>query len=351
MFPRSPNPQFLDASGKWGLLDIYVSIMLIVGMRLHLPVSDGDDNHPSAVDLWVRPRPALFMYWAVIMASFAETHLMLALLRRIEDQDLEDECILLRTEVLLPAQPLAKRTFRDSQGTLWALTSRGRLAVALSVVLAAAGIVYGASITAFTFNFEGFVAWVLQDEGYSSQRSFSLLSMGVDLPRSGLNGASAPLRVAQVLFFLLTLGATLASQALLLLLWLIPLRHARQTLLYHVTEIVRAWSAVEVFLVSILVAVWQLQPLARFIVKDSCSPINNFLKSDFDRPLQGHDTCFEVTTAFNSGIWILAVACFFNIVLTNRILWLASKVSWWDFWTRQGTDMLTGWGRVNADGR
>lgn len=69
--------QVLDFLGKWSILDIYVSIMLLVGLHLHVPLYDSSEEGVTYIDLWVETDPGVFYYWATIMASLVLTHIML----------------------------------------------------------------------------------------------------------------------------------------------------------------------------------------------------------------------------------------------------------------------------------
>jgi hypothetical protein len=50
----------------------------------------------------------------------------------------------------------------------------------------------------------------------------------------------------------------------------------------------------DVFVVSIVASLLEIQQFAEFIVGDSCDEINKFLKEYMDDQLEGDDKCFDV---------------------------------------------------------
>ena len=86
----------------------------------------------------------------------------------------------------------------------------------------------------------------------------------------------------------------LALLTLLLFMWLVPLSLHRQRQLFTLAEILNAWTALDVFCVSILAALLELQQFAAFIVGDSCDQINEILSKYLYDELDGDATCFDV---------------------------------------------------------
>jgi len=71
------------------------------------------------------------------------------------------------------------------------------------------------------------------------------------------------------------------------------------------TEVLNAWSAIDVFVISILAALLEIQQFAQFIIGDRCNLINEILRQHFDGALNGDDKCFDVKTKLYTGCWLL----------------------------------------------
>jgi hypothetical protein len=69
----------------------------------------------------------------------------------------------------------------------------------------------------------------------------------------------------------------IAYVACLLVLWMVPLTYRFQSRLLTLTSTIHAWSALEVFVISIIAALLELQQFAQFIIGNRCDMINKIL--------------------------------------------------------------------------
>jgi len=76
-----------------------------------------------------------------------------------------------------------------------------------------------------------------------------------------------------------------------------------------VTEVLNAWSAIDVFVISIVAALLEIEQFAQFIIGNRCDLINEILKQYFDGALKGKDKCFDVQTKLYTGCWLLFSSC------------------------------------------
>ena len=128
----------LDVLGKWSLLDIYVSIMLIVGMHFHVPLSTPSRPTPTIVDMWVTPEPALFVYWGVIILSLILTHLMLHTHRACVEANLG------AAPTATHREALCNHVFQ-SGNRYFSFTGAGKALVTLVILATAGAVVLGKS--------------------------------------------------------------------------------------------------------------------------------------------------------------------------------------------------------------
>jgi hypothetical protein len=116
--------------------------------------------------------------------------------------------------------------------------------------------------------------------------------------------------VLKVVFLGVAFALPLAHLFIVLILWLIPmpLRVARRVL--FVAEVVSAWAALDVFAVSLLVALFEIRQFAQFIIGDKCDLINKLLKEYASAvfPAGEEPTCFDVHTVLLDGVWVLVAA-------------------------------------------
>jgi len=88
--------------------------------------------------------------------------------------------------------------------------------------------------------------------------------------------------------------------------------------LYVAVQTLSAWSAIDVFVVSVFCGIYQLPRLTSFVVGDRCDAVNSFLALspiNQEPALQHAMTCFTVETAPKLGFVLLITAAVFSNVL------------------------------------
>lgn len=64
----------------------------------------------------------------------------------------------------------------------------------------------------------------------------------------------------------------------LLILWSLPMTVKVQKLIFKISEILNAWSSLEVFIIALLATLTELSRFAIFLIGDKCNPIDKILK-------------------------------------------------------------------------
>jgi len=161
------------------------------------------------------------------------------------------------------------------------------------------------------FEFKGAVGWILHD---AAVVDYSFVSVGMTIPpHSGVPNDFA-VRWMQISFFLFGVGMPLALLLALLVLWVFPMSISRQRQLFVLAEVLNAWSTLDVYSISILAALLEIQQFAAFIVGDSCDGINQLLEN-FDEALDGDDKCFDVVALLLDNAWIIFTAAVLIILV------------------------------------
>lgn len=90
-------------------------------------------------------------------------------------------------------------------------------------------------------------------------------------------------------------------------------------------EITRSWAAIEVFLLSVLAALYQISTFASFMIGDKCDEINILVEKIFNE--EGVDAvCFTVEASVESNCWFLLLGAFLNSVLVSLSLNFAENI-------------------------
>lgn len=169
-------------------------------------------------------------------------------------------------------------------------------------------VILGSRLISFSFNFHGLAGYALGLLDISPHREYSVLDLGLSIPESYEFPNNFTIRFTQVIYFLTIFVLPITHLIVVIFLWLIPFSRKIQKFIYSVSEILNAWSCLDVFVISIIAAVVEIGQFTQFIVGDKCDFINPFIQKYFTDILDGHNTCFEVKAYLQSGCWILFAA-------------------------------------------
>ena len=100
-------------------------------------------------------------------------------------------------------------------------------------------------------------------------QSYSAASIGTYLPAASRIPQDTGIRWLQASYFIYLLVMPLLFLCCLLALWVLPFRlHAVKKFL-AVTEVINAWSALDVFVIALVACLLEIQQFAAFIVGNS----------------------------------------------------------------------------------
>ncbi len=288
---------FLDATGKWSILDSYVMILMLVAFHFHIkfPIIGKEVTENALIDVYVYAATGFVTLITGTCFSLALSHIITHLHRGLDehpDQNSGKEA----------ESPKALMKFSESKffgDILFRIIITFLLFATLILVI------IGSYIISFSFNFHGLAGYALTLLNIDDHREYSVLDLGFSVPKSYENPNSKAIRFTQVIYFLTIFVLPILHLIITIILWLVPFSRKVQSVIYSMSEILNAWSCLDVFVVSIIAAVLEIGQFAHFIVGDKCDFINPFIKKYFSETLDGHDTCFEVEAYLQSGCWVL----------------------------------------------
>lgn len=113
------------------------------------------------------------------------------------------------------------------------------------------------------------------------------------------------------ILLLSVLFVPLAQCAVLLGTWFVNMSLRRRQRMMVVLEILGAWQYIEVFLLSVVVAAWQLGPVSEHMINAYCGSLTGlFAQLAYYGIMKPEDAqCFRVNTTVGKGFFILAAAC------------------------------------------
>lgn len=310
----------LDMFGKWSLIDAYVLVLMMIAFHLRMEFpEEGHLHQPLSIDIVVEAGPGIYSFVVATMSSLCITHVVLAALRRTKRTDDKSSY---RNE----DNAVALRSYHFSvRGRSYHCTIFGQLLVVLVIFSCVALVLVGSYMDSFAFHFRGVVALLMPMLGDQTDTTYSLISAGMKIPGASQSPNSMGIRFIQATFFTFAFAVPLAHMAVLLFLWVLPLRVQAQRRLYTVAEVLNAWSALEVFVVALMAALLEIHQFAQFIIGDKCDAVNKLLVP-FNSILDGYDTCFDVSATLAEGCWTLFAASLVSIIVGMALMRLCHLV-------------------------
>jgi len=303
---------FLDALGKWSLIDSFVLTLMMVAF--HFDLSPADQSTQAAIEAYVEPEWGFYSFLLSTMMSLTMSHIILALHNYAKGSpDVDDP----------QKQPLYTFAFRSkNKMARHGLTFLMVFLVVFALILVAVG----SSIISFEFQFKGALELILEYLGQPTNQPYSVLSLGIGLPGSSQTPNAFGVRWIQATFFIFALVVPLLFLITLLFLWLTPMTYKMQKRVFVVVEILNAWAALEVFVVSIIAALLEIQQFAAFIIGDKCDGIDQILQKYFADQLDGDVTCFDVIATLEDGCWLLFSACLIYVAVGSLVIRTTHKI-------------------------
>jgi len=320
--------EILDQLGKWSLIDIYVLVMLMVGFRFYLSSSlvDSFSLLPPdvlVVDVKVTPGWGIFGFVLGAIGSLLVNHLMIWHHRKIirMDEDLQDAILgTLVKDLRTPRIPLSRHRFNilDAEGRPYRYSVAVRVMVVFFLVVVFFLLIIGSVVPVIKFQFRGVAGLAISflDQGLATV-TYSVVSIGTSLIQGARNEAGSVLGILflQILYILFALVIPLVLCVLLIGIWVVPLTLREQLLLYFIAEVLSAWEAVLVLVVSLLAAILQISSLAQFIVNNATGNICRAAEGQLEKifPDPSDAKCFDVIASLlpSSAVIFAAAALLF----------------------------------------
>ena len=291
---------WLDALGKYSLVDSFVLVLMLVSFKFHI-------NFPGVgtIDSYVIPAFGFYLFLLGTVLSLIIGHGVTFLHRFTKLPNLKRSTT---------RQSLGNHHFHfiDSVGGVRfaKLSPAAHVYWALITIICITFLCIGATKKSFTFEFQGLLGEILGD---NSSARYSLWTLGTSLPQSVEDPNSFGVIIIQITFFFFALVMPLACLITVSILFYVPMTLRCQQIMFMLAEIANAWSAIDVFLLSVLASLAELSQFAAFMVGDHCDIIKNRFFQDL---LMGEDTCFSVESKVSLSVLYLTLGvAMYNLIV------------------------------------
>jgi len=300
---------FLEAIGKYALVDAFVLQIMIVAFRYHLELDIAGQQ--LVFDVYTNPRTGFYCFLTATIMSIVMGHTVLFYHRHSCARKVLPE------GTVVEAYSLVDHEFVGNDSTSNRRIKLSKPAVRLilgGLILSTVLMFVGVILKSYEFTFYGLAGLVLDDP----DRNYSVLVIGKEIPSSVEDEDGFGILFIQGCYYFFGVAMPFTCLILMYIIYRVPMHTKTQTLLFSLVELSSAWSALEVFLLSIIASLAEISDIASYIVGDICDDLDSFLEQSefFDTILNGHDTCFDVKASAHSSSAVLFIGVFVNLFVT-----------------------------------
>jgi hypothetical protein len=322
---RQTALEWLDFLGKWSMVDAFVMVLFMVAFKFDLSIagqapqviSDVFDEFGGSARLlvYVQPLWGFYLFIGATIGSMVLGHLMTMVHRRahrVAEFGIRRDSPRRRSRLCDVNRP------SGHAGRNFVITPMFFLGVSLLLVL------IGLNVNAFQFRFLGLSGFALGEEG--SVRPFSVVSLASAVPDANLHPGTPDLLFIQWIFCIFSMAMVIIYHVTLMLLWVTPLSNRMQRIGLVAAQVMNAWNALDVFVVSICAGVLEIRQLALFIIGTKCDALDAMVEQfpPIVARVPGAEKngvhCFDVKSELKEGFFVLLAAVLVSTVVGHLVL-------------------------------
>lgn len=327
---------WLDVLGKWSMVDVFVLLMTLASFSLSIESPDNLSFLPDnlySINMLVIP---LWGLYANLLAQFVaqiSSHVIIyyhrksakaAIKAQKEEWNVQPSNLGNNPEKLRMHEFILDYEASHNRAVLHKSVNWVLSAVLLSLVML---VILGCVLPSFGIEVLGLIGIAVESGNEFEQAKtyysvFELASMIMDQGRylntaKDLVGLATLASLLVITVFLIPL-AQAASMAIQWFATLTKKQRSRNTVL---NEILSAWQYMEVYVLSIIIAAWQLGGVSEYMVNVYCESLNGtFTSMAYYGILREEDAqCFSVNASVESASWILVTASII-LCITNHFI-------------------------------
>ena len=189
---------------------------------------------------------------------------------------------------------LAEWSFQPAEVSDYFLSIRftdlGKMCLVALFAISTLIVLGGTLVKVIQFDFVGLTGYLMDDD----VSSYSLVDIGVSIPAASGEPHRFGVLFIQIIYFIFGIFLPIVFFAALGVLFVLPLSLANLRGVVVLTEVLNAWAALDVLVVSGVASVLEIRRFAQFMLGEGCGELNKILEETMDDELEGHDKCFDV---------------------------------------------------------
>lgn len=336
---------WLDKLAKWSMIDIFVIVVCIAAFRVKIisPELAFLPENFYSVDLMIVPMWGLYSNMTAQLVSQVSSHFIIYYHRCIVTKATEklpgttegEQATKPKTEGKASKIILNKHSFSNPyyESTEMLVAKKWVGASILVSCLCMSGlIVLGSFVPSFSVELLGIIGVAVEsgqdfEEAITQHSVWSIVNMlFVEARFLDTMGGYIGIGILGGLFLATIMVIPILQALFLICQWFVPLAQTARRRLSVLNEILQAWQYVEVYLIALFVASWQLGPVSQYMFNAYCGSLDGFFAQMVSYGIlkEADAQCFSVQGSIDPGSIALLVAAIL-LALVNSVVTLASK--------------------------
>ena len=348
----------LDSLGKWSIVDIYVLMLSMVGFRFSARSPENHNLFPEnfySVEVMLLPLWGLYANMVAQLISQLSSNVIVY----YHNKNLKEGGKRVSFKHDEPSSDgesyvhdNAKSYYSESSGgwedldfsqgqnvislcqesfqlgghragQMVILRMRSKAIIGLVGVSAIALLIAGCIVPSFRIDISGVAAQLIisDDRNQSTSKYYSVFGVVLTVMKQAIYLGTISnfigLSSFSILFICTTLITPLGLIVILLCIWFLPMVPNRRKQLIQTSNILSAWQYLEVYIISIFMAMWQVGDISEIMVQDVCESLNQLFSSLYLLGILNEESarCFQVSIAIEKGFYML-------LIVSASLIWL-----------------------------
>ena len=303
----------LDAFGKWSMLDSFMMVMMVVGFRFNIdfPTTSDAIENPTSVTIAVKAVYGMSSFCVATVVSLILSHVAIHFHRSAENPKPNAKNEDVRVSVMT--------AYKEMNGE----TKQGKVffyGIPIGLLITFVFVIVGLFVPSFKFVFKGAAGSALNLLRIASENSYSTFSLAVAFPSQSTPDTAVTIFLVELVFVVTVIVFPIIHLIALSVLWGAPIKRKYQRSLYVFVEIMNAWASIEVFVVTLLVSLLEIEQFAGFMVEDTCKAINPIIETYLSGVLEDSSSCFSVIATLESGVFCFLMGAIFYLICAWTIM-------------------------------
>mmetsp|Transcript_28890 Transcript_28890/g.86733 ORF Transcript_28890/g.86733 Transcript_28890/m.86733 type:complete len:1006 (+) Transcript_28890:18-3035(+) len=300
-----------DLLGKWVFAQAFVAMLMMIAFRYNITLTPADAPVKSTADIFL-----VFDWWGwwgiltCTTLGLVASHLVLYSLNRVSAASSHDD----------------GGRHVDAQDLHRASTAEVTVVIAL-LATSIVAIVFGSTMPAYIFEYKGMTKLLAAGTNSSYKTEYTFWTTITRMPDEHV-GHETGIAILQMATVLVAFVAPIVQGIVAILLYNVPMTAKPRRWATAVLQFISAWSALDVFIISVVLGFLQIGLFADFVVGHKCDALSPILHSPkVEHLLEGDPKCLDVRATLLPGLLALGLPAVAIHVLSVYVMVKARRTS------------------------